>query len=45
MKAQLNTEQKKKEDQKELDKLSVGKTTLKSMFKSKSQKESKILNL
>jgi hypothetical protein len=45
MKAQLNTEQKKKDDQKELDKLSVGKTTLKSMFKSKSQKESKILNL
>ena len=45
MKAQLNTEQKKKDDQKELDKLSVGKTTMKSLFKSKSQKESKILNL
>ena len=45
MKAQLNTEQKKRDDQKELDKLTVGKKTLKSFFKSKSQKESTILTL
>lgn len=45
MKAQLNTEQKKKDDQKELEKLTVGKATLKSFFKSKSQKESNILTL
>lgn len=45
MKAQLNTEQKKKDDQKELEKLNVGKATLKSFFKSKSQKESNILTL
>lgn len=45
MKAQLNTEQKKKDDQKELEKLSGGKTTMKSLFKSKSQKEGKMLNL
>ena len=36
MKAQLNTEQKKRDDQKELDKLALGKTTMKSIFKSKS---------
>ena len=36
MKAQLSTESKKKDDQKELDKLSAGKTTLKSLLKSKS---------
>ena len=36
MKAQLATEDKKKADQKELDKLSQGKKTLKSVFKSKS---------
>uniref|UniRef100_A0A7S3CRU8 Uncharacterized protein n=1 Tax=Strombidium rassoulzadegani TaxID=1082188 RepID=A0A7S3CRU8_9SPIT len=45
MKAQLNTEQKKKDDSKELEKMQGGKTTMKSLFKSKSQKESKILNL
>ena len=45
MKAQLNTEQKKRDDQKELDKLTLGKTTMKSLFKSKSQKESNILSL
>ena len=45
MKAQLNTEQKRRDDQKELDKLTVGKTTIKSFFKSKSQKESSILTL
>lgn len=45
MKAQLNTEQKKKDDTKELEKLQEGKTTLKTLFKSKSKKESKVLNL
>lgn len=45
MKAQLNTEQKKRDDSKELEKLQAGKTTMKSLFKSKSQKESKALNL
>ena len=45
MKAQLQTEEKKKSDQKELDKLSQGKTTFKSILKSKSQKESNILTL
>ena len=45
MKAQLTTEQKKKDDQKELGALSAGKTTFKSLLKSKSQKESKVLTL
>ena len=45
MKAQLNTEQKKRDDSRELSKLQDGKTTLKSFFKSKTQKESKCLNL
>ena len=36
MKAQLMTEQKKKDDQKELDKLSAGKSTFKTLLKSKS---------
>lgn len=45
MKAQLNTEQKKREDQKEVDKLTQGKQTIKAFFKSKSQKESNILTL
>lgn len=45
MKAQLSTEQKKKDDEKELSKLSAGKTTFKSLLKSKSQKESNILTL
>ena len=42
MRAMLATEQKKKDDTKEMQKLSDGKTTLKSVFKSKSQKESSI---
>jgi len=45
MKAQLATEKKKKDDSKELEKLSAGKKTLKSVFKSKSSKESSILSL
>lgn len=45
MKSQLNTEQRKKNDTTELNKLSEGKTTLKSVFKSKSSKESSILAL
>lgn len=45
MKAQLATEQKKRDDTKELNKLSEGKSTMKSFFKSKSQKESGILSL
>jgi hypothetical protein len=43
MKQQLITEQKKRDDEKELTKLSEGKTTMKSFFKSKSQKESNVL--
>ena len=45
MKAQLAVEQKKRSDQTEMQKLSEGKTTLKSVFKSKSKKEESILNL
>jgi len=45
MKAQLATESKKRSDQSELDKLSQGKKTMKSVFKSKSSKESSILSL
>lgn len=45
MKAMVSTENKQKENSKELTKLSEGKTTLKSVFKSKSQKESNILSL
>jgi hypothetical protein len=45
MKAMLNTEAKKKEDAVEMVKLTGGKKTLGSIFKSKSQVESKILNL
>jgi len=45
MKSQLATEQKKRDDQKELNKMSEGKKTIKSIFKSKSQKESGILSL
>jgi hypothetical protein len=45
MKSQLNTEQKKRSDTTELNKLSEGKKTLKSLLKSKTQKESNILNL
>ncbi len=42
---QSSTESKKRSDQVELEKLSQGKTTLKSIFKSKSSKESDITNL
>lgn len=45
MKRQLATESKKRSDQEELEKLSLGKTTLKSFFKSKDGKEKDILNL
>jgi hypothetical protein len=45
MKLQLGVEQKKRDDQKEMGKLSEGKTTLKSVFKSKSKKEESILSL
>jgi hypothetical protein len=45
MKAQLNTEQKKRDDAKELDKMQQKKTTLKSVFKSSNQKQSTMLNL
>jgi len=45
MKNQLNTEQKKRDDMKELDKVSSGKTTMKSLFKSKNAKESSLLSL
>lgn len=41
---QLKTEQKIRDKQKELDKLTLGKTTLKSFFKSKSAVEKDILN-
>ena len=45
MKSQIATENKKRDDSTELEKLSLGKTTLKSFFKSKSGKEKDILNL
>lgn len=45
MKALIATEQKKKDDTKNQEKLAQGKTTLKTLFKSKTQKENKILNL
>lgn len=45
MRVQVQAESKKKDNQKELDKLNAGKTTLKSVFKSKSSKESSILTL
>lgn len=45
MKRQLATESKKRSDQEELEKLSLGKTTLKSFFKSKDSKQQDILNL
>ena len=45
MKALLASEQKKREDEKELQKLSEGKTTLKSVFKSKSKRETDIVTL
>jgi len=45
MKKQIACENKRRDDQEELEKLSLGKTTLKSFFKSKSGKEQDILNL
>ena len=45
VKQQSATESKKRSDQQELEKLSQGKTTLKSLFKSKSSKETEILSL
>lgn len=45
MKKQMSREGQRREDQEELEKLSLGKTTLKSFFKSKSGKEQDILNL
>lgn len=45
VKMQSNTESKKRSDQAELEKLSAGKTTLKSIFKSSKSKENDILNL
>jgi hypothetical protein len=45
MKQQIACENKKRDDQSELEKLSLGKATLKSFFKSKSGKEKDILNL
>lgn len=39
MKRQMETESKKRSDQEELEKMSLGKTTLKSFFKSKTGKE------
>jgi hypothetical protein len=41
----METESKKRDDQEELEKMSLGKTTLKSFFKSKTGKEQEILNL
>lgn len=45
MKKQINRESTRREDQTELENLSVGKATLKSFFKSKSGKEQDILKL
>jgi hypothetical protein len=45
MKAQINTEQKKKDDMKELEKMQEKKMTIKSVFKSSNQKQSTMLNL
>ena len=45
MKALINVENKKKSNQAEYDKLTLGKTTLKSFFKSKTGKEKEMLNL
>ena len=45
VKQQSSAESKKRSDQQELEKLTQGKTTLKSVFKSKSSKENDILNL
>jgi hypothetical protein len=45
MKRQIAAESKKRTDTAELAKLKDGKKTMKSLFKSKTQKENKILNL
>ncbi len=45
VKLQISTEQKKRNDQTELEKLNLGKATIKSFFKSKSSKENDALNL
>lgn len=45
MKKQIECEKRRRDDQSELESLSLGKTTLKSFFKSKSGKEQDILNL
>jgi hypothetical protein len=45
IKQQQSVENKKRSDQSELDKLILGKTTLKSIFKSKSGKESEVIHL
>ena len=45
MKKQIECEQKRRDNQTELEDLSFGKTTLKSFFKSKTGKEKDILNL
>lgn len=45
MKQQLNTEQKKRDEMKEMQKLSEGKTTFKSLLKSKSKKEESVLKI
>jgi len=45
MKKQINCESKRRDDQEELEKLSLGKTTLKSFFKSKTGKEQDMIGL
>ena len=45
IKAQMGTEEKKRSEQKEFEKLSAGKTTLKSIFSSKAKKETSMQNL
>ncbi len=45
MKFQITAEEKKRSDLKELEKLSAGKTTMKSLFSSKAKKEGSILTL
>jgi hypothetical protein len=45
MKKQIDAEAKRRDDQEELEKLSLGKTTLKSFFKSKVGKEQDMVGL
>lgn len=45
MKKQINCESKRRDDQEELEKLSLGKATLKSFFKSKTGKEADMIAL